>query len=83
MTKKKIPDLDIVTSVKAKEVRFGRVPETRLWFDGEPGQQSESKIERDNLPEEVEPDVTYRDVTVNWTVASRLVHPTDDAEEES
>lgn len=79
MSKK--PDIDISTSVKAKELKFGKVPETRLWFEGEPGEKSESKVERENLPEEVEPDVTYRDIKVNWLVTSRLVHPTDEPED--
>lgn len=72
-----VPDVDVFTSVRAKRVRFGAVPETRVWFEGEPGERSSSETERENLPEEVEPDVTYRDVSVRWRVRSRIVHPTD------
>jgi hypothetical protein len=73
----KVPDIDIFTSVRAKELKFGKVPKTRLWFEGDPGHDSRSKVERENLPEEVEPGVTYRNVKVDWSVVSRLVHPTD------
>lgn len=73
------PDIDVSTSVKAKELRFERVPETGLRFESDPSHDhdSRSKVERENLPDEVEPGVTYRDVKVDWSVASRIVHPTD------
>jgi len=71
------PDVDITTTVRARELRFTTVPETRVWFEGEPAEQSSSKAERQNLPDEVEPDVTYRDVTVRWNARSRIVHPMD------
>lgn len=73
----KVPDVDISTTVRAKELRFGQVPETEVWFDGEPAQQSTENSERENLPDEVEPDVTYRDVKVRWSAGARIVHPTD------
>jgi hypothetical protein len=72
-----VPDVDVFTSVRAKELRFGAVPETRVWFEGEPGERSRSESERENLPEEVEPDVTYRDVAVRWRARSRIVHPAE------
>jgi hypothetical protein len=73
----KKPDVDVSTRVRAKELRFGIVPEVRVWFDGEPGHESRSWSERGNLPDDVEPGVTYRDVEVSWSAASRIVHPTD------
>ncbi|HET9198683.1 MAG TPA: hypothetical protein VFN92_10575 [Solirubrobacterales bacterium] len=76
------PDLDFFTSVKAKEVKFGRVPDKRkVTYYGEPGHDTDAKVERENIPEEPEAGVTYRDVKVNWSVAQRIVHPTDAAEE--
>jgi hypothetical protein len=77
----KVPDIDLFTSVKAKELKFGKVPKTKLWFEGDPGHDTRSKVERENLPEEVEAGVTYRNVKVDWSVASRLVHPTDPPDE--
>jgi hypothetical protein len=58
--------------VKAKRLRFKRVPETEVEFGGEPEHDSESGSERKNLPEEVEPDVTYRDVEVRWRAAAKI-----------
>jgi hypothetical protein len=78
------PDLDFVTSVKAKEVKFGRVPEKRkVTYFGEPGHETDAEVERENIPEEPEAGVTYRDVKVNWSVAQRIVHPTDAEDEEN
>ncbi|HEX7058809.1 MAG TPA: hypothetical protein VF176_03060 [Solirubrobacterales bacterium] len=72
-----VPDVEIHTGVRAKELRFGVVPEAKVWFEGEPAERSSSETERENLPEEVEPDVSYRDVRVRWRAGSRIVHPTD------
>ena len=77
------PDLDFSTSVKAKEVTFERVPEKRkVTYYGEPGHDTDAEVERENIPEEPEAGVTYRDVKVDWSVAQRIVHPTDSADEE-
>jgi hypothetical protein len=72
------PDLDFFTSVKAKELRFGRVPEKKVRYYGEPAHETEVEVERDNIPEEPEEGVTYRDVKVRWSVAQRIVHPTEE-----
>ena len=72
------PDLDFFTSVKAKEVKFGQVPEKRkVTYYGEPGHETDAKVERENIPEDPEARVTYRDVKVDWSVAQRIVHQTD------
>lgn len=77
------PDLDFFTAVKAKELTFGRVPETKVRYEGEPGHETEVDVERENIPEEPEERVTYRGVKVSWSVAQRIVHPTDaEADEE-
>jgi hypothetical protein len=74
------PDLDFFTSVKAKELRFGRVPEKNVRYYGEPAHETEVEVERDNIPEEPEEGVTYRDVEVRWSVAQRIIHPATDEE---
>jgi hypothetical protein len=71
------PDVDIHTTVRAKKLRFETVPKGRVWFEGEPGEESISEVERENLPDEVVPGATYRDVVVRWSARSRIVHPTD------
>ena len=70
-------DADVWISVRARELRFGIVPETKVWFEGEPAVESSSRTERENLPDEVEPGVTYRDIGVRWRARARIVHPTD------
>ena len=58
-------DIEIGAVAKAKKLRFESKPETKLEFpDSAP--TSGSHTERKNLPDEVEPGVTYRDVEVRW-----------------
>ncbi len=72
------PDLDFFTSVKAKEVTFGKVPEKRkVTYYGEPGHETDAVVERENIPEEPEEGVTYRDVKVDWSVEQWVVHPAE------
>ena len=70
------PDVEMGARVRAKRLRFGRKPdEAGVEFSGEPDHDSESRTERKNLPEEVEPGVTYRDVEVLWLAAARIRRP--------
>jgi hypothetical protein len=78
-----VPDVDVFTSVRAKQLRFGTVPRTRVWFEGDPEERSSSETERENLPEGVEPGVTYRDIAIRWRARSRVVHPADSDPEPS
>ena len=78
------PDLEFFTSVKAKEVTFGRVPEKRkVTYYGEPGHETEVEVTRENIPEEPEEGVTYRDVKVDWAVEQWVVHPAEDEDFEA
>jgi len=70
-------DVEVFTSVRADELRFGRAPKAKVSFEGEPAERSSSRTERDNLPDEVEPGVTYRDIAVRWRARARIVHPSD------
>ncbi len=72
-------DVEIGASVQAKRLRFREKPQTRVELHGElhePEGHGElgtaSGSERQNLPDEVEPGVTYRDVRVRWRAAARL-----------
>ena len=62
------PDLEVGAVVKARKLRFRRVPETASRSAGE----WTSTSRRRNLPREVEPDVTYRDVEVRWHSEARV-----------
>ncbi len=66
------PDIEIGASVRAKKLRFRSKPKTEVEFRGEPRIESGSGSKRENLPDEVEPGVTYRDVHVRWGAAARL-----------
>ena len=58
------PDIELTADVKARELRFEEVPETEV--------HPPAQTERENLPEEVEPGVTYRNPRVRLRIASAL-----------
>lgn len=66
------PDVEISARVKTRELRFEEVPETETRFSGSPGRESVSGTERENLPEEVQRGVTYRNSSVRLRIASAL-----------
>jgi hypothetical protein len=66
------PDIEIGAVVRAKRLRFNKTPDTEVRFAGEPEVDHVSGSERENLPETVEPGVTYRDVRVRWRAAARI-----------
>jgi hypothetical protein len=70
-------DVEIFTGVRARSLRFGVVPETDVRFEGDPGQRSSAKEVRENLPDEVEPGRSYRNVTVRWTARSKVDDPAE------
>jgi hypothetical protein len=82
MTERKRPsrpraaDIEFVASIEAGELRFDEPPETDVRFFGEPAHDSASGSDRTNLPEKVEPGVTYRNVRVDYRLATRLVEDT-------
>lgn len=67
------PDVEISAVVKARELRFEEVPDNEVRFPGHPERESVSGTERENLPDAVEPGVTYRDPKVRLRIASALV----------
>ncbi|HET8592675.1 MAG TPA: hypothetical protein VFL56_03355 [Solirubrobacterales bacterium] len=90
------PDIEIGAQATARKLRFRRKPKTKVEFEGRTRVRSDERIEdveiesdsgseRRNLPDEVEPGVTYRDVEVGWAAGARAVMPEghrDDEEEE-
>jgi hypothetical protein len=65
-------DIELTADVKARELRFEEVPETEVRFTTHPERESASGTDRENLPHEVEPGVTYRDPTVRLRIATAL-----------
>lgn len=68
----KSPDIDVTATVRARELRFNGAPETSVEFTGYPGHESASGSDRANLPDQVESGVLYRDVSVDYRMASRI-----------
>jgi len=68
-------DITFTATVSAEQVRFDEVPETSVTFTGAPQHESASGSDRVNLPERVEAAVTYRDVRVDYRLASKLIFP--------
>ena len=66
------PDVEISATVKSRELRFEEVPETRTKFWESPERESVSGTERENLPDEVQSGVTYRNSSIRLRIASRL-----------
>lgn len=67
------PDISFTAQVSAKSLRFDDEPDTRVEFTGSPGHESASGSDRVNLPEPVQPAVTYRNVQVDYRLAAKLI----------
>lgn len=69
------PDVAITATVRARELRFSRVPEVRVTFRGSVNGVENATVwttDRQNLPETVQPHVTYRDIGIRLTITSTL-----------
>jgi hypothetical protein len=86
------PDIEIGAVAKARKLRFRSKPESDVEFRGgtryrtedgveELDLETDEQSERRNLPSEVEPGVTYRNVEVGWAAKARVRTP--DEEDES
>jgi hypothetical protein len=69
--------IELGVTVGSRKLRFGSKPAVEGSFFGSDGYESESSVERRNLPEEVEPGVTYRNVRVDARASVRLPEPSD------
>jgi len=69
------PDVEMSFSVRAKEVRFDRKPHVDVVAFADTPATAELQSERENLPEEIEPGATYRNVAVRWRAAAWLGDP--------
>jgi hypothetical protein len=72
------PDVEIDVGLRARELRLERKPEVRVTFFSDGPARVEEESERDNLPDALEPGVTYRDFGVRWRAAARLEDPPED-----
>jgi hypothetical protein len=69
------PDVEIAAAVRADEVRFECKPYVDIVAYADSPAEAESVSERDNLPDDLEPGVTYRNLGVRWRLAARLQDP--------
>ena len=89
------PDVQIGAAVRAEKLRFKRRPKTDVEVHGEVhiderltdeldrvDVETGSGSERHNLPDEVEPGVTYREVRVRWQAAAKLRRDGDSKQDE-
>ena len=86
------PDIEIGAAARAKRLRFRSKPKTRTELEAETRVRSDRAVEaiegethshseRRNLPEEVEPGVTYRNVEVGWVAEARAKMPDREEDE--
>jgi hypothetical protein len=69
------PDIAILANVRARELRFEEVGKVSITVFGSVNGQpaaTVSKSDRQNLPEQVQPYVTYRDIGIRLTITSTL-----------
>jgi hypothetical protein len=66
------PDVEMSAVVKAKRLRFARTTDVDVEFSGDSDGEQSSGSEGENLPDDVEPGVTYRDVRVWWRAATSV-----------
>jgi hypothetical protein len=69
------PDVEIAVKLRADELRFECKPEVHVNAYADAPACAEKISERTNLPDEVEPGVTYRDFAVRWRLAAGLEDP--------
>ncbi|GAA2637866.1 hypothetical protein [Streptomyces axinellae] len=64
--------MEFTSTVDAEQLRFDAPPETDVRFHGSPGRASDSRSRRHHLPDPVEADHTYDDVSVDYRLTTRL-----------
>jgi hypothetical protein len=68
-------DISITATVRIRELRFDEEPRIHVEFFGQPERVTQDTTERENLPEKIQPGVTYRNVVVRRTIASVFAEP--------
>ncbi|HZH91728.1 MAG TPA: hypothetical protein VEX70_14070 [Pyrinomonadaceae bacterium] len=63
-------DLSITANVTARELSFEVVPTPKVEFPGQPRRDTVWEAERTNLPAQVQPGVTYRDIGIRLKITS-------------
>jgi hypothetical protein len=64
------PDIEISARVTIREMKFEQVGNPKVEFSGTPKRDTVWDADRANLPSQVEPGVTYKNVTVRLLITS-------------
>ncbi|MGB3681012.1 MAG: hypothetical protein WA990_00855 [Rubrobacteraceae bacterium] len=79
------PGISLTARAKVRRLHFDRVPETGTRFWGQQERKTESGTVRENLPEEVERGVVYRDARIRLKITAETTgaekSPEDEREE--
>jgi hypothetical protein len=73
MTSAREPDVEVVASAAADELRFDTQPGVRVAFPGTGNRDSRQVTQRHNIDTPVQPGKTYRRVFVATRITSRLL----------
>jgi hypothetical protein len=73
--KRREPDVEITAGLRADEVHFECKPEVHVRGYADAPAVAEWVSERENLPDELKPGVTYRDFAISWRATVRLGDP--------
>ncbi len=66
------PDIALDADVRMRELRFEEVPDPEVCFQGNTGRNSVWESKRENLPDEVQNGVIYRNAGVRLRIASEI-----------
>ena len=67
------PDIALDAKVRMRELRFERAPEPKVRFRGNTRRNSVWGSERENLPDEVQEGVIYRNAGIRSRIATEIV----------
>jgi hypothetical protein len=67
------PDIALDAGVEMRELRFEKVPDPEVYFQGNTARNSVWTSRRTNLPDEVEEGVVYRDAGIRLRIATEVV----------
>src|SRR5215210_2184957 len=68
------PDIALDADVSMRELRFEKAPDPEVNFRGNTRRNSVWMSRRNNLPDEVQEGVVYRDARVRLRIASEIVN---------
>ena len=68
------PDIALDADVRMRELHFEEAPDPKVRFRGNTGRNSVWRSTRENLPDEVQEGVVYRDARVRLRIASEIAN---------